>query len=204
MLPLWSSDIEALIALDRLDDAQLVVDDLLQRALPYENPHGRAIARRCEGLLLAARGDLARAIEAMDAALAQHALRPLPLEIGRTLLEKGSIERRAKRKTAAKHTLERALAVLEPLDAAIWVHRARDELGRIGLRRAVVSEGLTPAQLRVAEMAVAGATNREIAQTLYMSERTVEAHLTRVYRELGIRSRAQLAGALAATASTGS
>ena len=64
-----------------------------------------------------------------------------------------------------------------------------------------MSEGLTPAQSRVAELAVAGATNREIAQTLYMSERTVEAHLTKVYRELGIRSRAQLAGALAATAS---
>ena len=117
-----------------------------ERAVPYPNPHGVAIAKRCEGLLLAARGDLARAIEAMDAALAQHAQRPIPLEIGRTLLEKGSIERRAKRKTAAKQTLEQALAVLEPLDAAIWVARARDELGRIGLRRAVVTEGLTPAQ----------------------------------------------------------
>ena len=199
-LPLWSSDIEALIALDRLDEAQQVLDDFLERALAYPNPNGRAIAKRCEGLVLAARGELTGAIEAMDAALAHHAQRPLPLEIGRTLLEKGSIERRAKRKTAAKQTLERALALLEPLDAVIWVARARDELGRIGLRRAVVSEGLTPAQSRVAKLAVAGATNREIAQTLYMSERSVEAHLTKVYRELGIRSRAQLAGALAATA----
>jgi DNA-binding CsgD family transcriptional regulator len=93
--------------------------------------------------------------------------------------------------------------VLEPIDAAIWVARARDELGRIGLRRPAVSEGLTPAQSRVAEMAVAGATNREIAQALYMSERSVEAHLTKVYRELGIRSRAQLSGALAAASTTG-
>jgi DNA-binding CsgD family transcriptional regulator len=199
---LWSSDIEALIALDRLDEAQQVLDDFLTRALPYPNPNGRAIAKRCEGLLLAARGELTPAIEAMEAAVGHHAQRLLPLELGRTLLEKGSLERRAKRKTAAKQTLEQALAVLEPLDAAIWVARGRDELGRIGLRRAVVSDGLTPAQSRVAELAVAGATNREIAQTLYMSERTVEAHLTKIYREFGIRSRAQLAGALAATAAS--
>jgi DNA-binding NarL/FixJ family response regulator len=201
LLSLWSSDIEALIALDRLDEAQQVADDLLDRALPYPNPHGVAIAKRCEGLVLAAHGELAGAVEAMDAALAHHAQRPLPLEIGRTLLEKGSIERRAKRKTAAKQTLEQALAVLEPLDAAIWVARARDELGRIGLRGTAQAEGLTPAQSRVAELAAGGATNREIAHTLYMSERTVEAHLTKIYRELGIRSRAQLASALAATAS---
>jgi DNA-binding NarL/FixJ family response regulator len=201
-LPLWSADIEALIALGCIDEAHHVVDDLLQRAVPYHNPHGVAIAKRCEGLLLAARGELARAIEAMDAALAQHAQRPVPLEIGRTLLEKGSIERRAKRKTAAKHTLEQALVMLEPLDAALWIARARDELGRIGLRRAVVTEGLTPAQQRVAELAVGGATTRQIAQTLYMSERTVESHLTKIYHELGIRSRAQLGAALAEHAST--
>ena len=196
-LPLWASDIEALITLDRLDEAQRILDELLKRALGYANPHGVAIAKRCEGLLLASRGELTPAIDAMNAALVQHEKRPLPLEIGRTLLEKGSIERRAKRKTAAKQTLEQALAVLEPLDAAIWVARAQDELGRIGLRRAVVSDGLTSAQERVAELAATGATNREIAQTLHMSSRTVESHLTKIYSELKIRSRAQLATALA-------
>jgi DNA-binding CsgD family transcriptional regulator len=201
LLPLWSSDVEALIALGRLDEAQLVVDDLLQRAGPSGIPHAVAIAKRCEALLLAARGQLASAIALLDLALAEHARQRLPLELGRTLLEKGSIERRAKRKTAAKHTLEQALQILEPLGAALWVARALDELGRIGLRRAVVTEGLTPAQARVAELAAGGATNREISHTLYMSERTVESHLTKIYRELGIRSRAQLATALSATAS---
>jgi DNA-binding CsgD family transcriptional regulator len=119
----------------------------------------------------------------------------LPLELGRTLLEKGSLERRAKRKTAAKKPSSRHLLVLEPLGAAIWAARARDELGRIGLRRAVVTESLTLAQERVAALAAGGAGDREIAQTLYMSRRTVESHLTTVYRELGIRSRAQLAAA---------
>ena len=202
LLPLWSSDAEALIALGRLDEAQLVVDDLLRRAGASQSRHAAAIAKRSEGLLLAARGQLASAIDLLDLALAEHARQRLPLQLGRTLLEKGSLERRAKRKTAAKHTLEEALQVLEPLDAALWVARARDELGRIGLRRAVVTEGLTPAQERVAELAAGGATSREIAHTLYMSERTVEAHLTKVYLELGIRSRAQLAAALSALATT--
>jgi DNA-binding NarL/FixJ family response regulator len=196
-LSLWSIDVEALILSHRLDEAQPVLEDLLARASIYPNPHAAAIAARCEGLLLAARGRLADAIEAMEAALAAHARRPVPLEVGRTLLEKGSIERRAKRKAAAKQTLEQALAILEPLDSAIWLARTRDELGRIGLRRATVSDGLTPAQQRVAELAASGATNREIALKLYMSERTVEAHLTKVYREFGIRSRAQLAVSIA-------
>jgi DNA-binding CsgD family transcriptional regulator len=198
----WFYDIEALIAIGRLDQAADVLDDLFGRARGAQNPNAVAIAHRCRGLLLAARRDAPAAIEQMDAALADHARRALPLEIGRTLLEKGTLERRAKRKSAAKRTLEEALAVLEPLGAAIWVSRARDELGRVGLRRAAASEGLTPAQQRVAELVLAGMSNREIASTLYMSLRTVETHLTKIYRELGVKSRAQLAAKLA-TASVG-
>jgi DNA-binding NarL/FixJ family response regulator len=197
LIHLWSSDIEALIALHRLDDAQQVLDDFLERTTAYPNPHALAVARRCEGLVLAARGDVERAIETLDVAVAEHARRCLPLELGRTLLEKGSIERRAKRKTATKQTLEQALALLEPLDAAIWASRARDELGRIGLRRPAVSEGLTPAQTRVAELAWEGLSNQEIADAIHTSTRTVESHLTKIYREYRVRSRAQLVAALA-------
>ncbi len=202
MLPMWSSDIEALIAIGRFDEAREVLDDLLERVRTCENPHAVAIAHRCEGLLLAAQGDLDRAIERMEAALAEHARRTLPLEYGRTLIEKGAIQRRAKHKSAAKRTLTQAVEILEPLGTAIWLSRARDELGRIGLRRSVASDGLTPAQERVAELVAAGMANREIANTLYMSQRSVEAHLTKIYRELGVRSRAQLAASLA-TAGTG-
>ena len=74
-----------------------------------------------------ARGDLVGAIEAMDRALAAHPRCQGPFEHGRTLLEKGAIERRAKRKAAAKQTLEQALAVLEPLGAELWVSPTRDE-----------------------------------------------------------------------------
>jgi DNA-binding CsgD family transcriptional regulator len=196
-LGLWSTDIEALIALDRLSEAEMVLDDLVSRAHDAENPHALAVADRCRGLLLAARRDLPGAIDALDAALAAHAQRPIPAEVGRTLLEKGSLQRRAKRKSAAKQSLEEALAILEPLGAALWVARARDELGRIGLRRTAAGNGPTPAQQRVAELLATGASNREIAGMLHMSLRSVESHLTSLYRQFGVRSRAQLAAKLA-------
>jgi DNA-binding CsgD family transcriptional regulator len=195
-LPLWSIDIEALIASNRLDEAQVVLEDLLERAHRSENPNALAVAERCRGLVLGALGQIAEAIEATERALVAHAQRPLAPELARTLLELGALQRRAKRKNAAKHTLERALEMFVAIGAPMWEERTRDQLARIGLRRPIVTEGLTPAQQRVAELAVAGMSNREIASTLYMSTRSVEAHLTKVYRELGLRSRAQLAAAL--------
>lgn len=198
----WWCDIEALIALGRLDEAQLVIDDLRWRAQACENPNAIAIAERCRGLLLAARGNIPEAISALDEALVEHARRPLDPEIARTLLELGTLQRRAKQKNAAKQTLERALAMFEPMGAGMWIKRTRDELSRIGLRRPAASDGLTPAQTRVAELVVDGLSNREIASTLYMSPRSVEAHLTKIYREYGVRSRAQLVATLSASRTT--
>ena len=203
-LDLWSIDIEALIACGRLDEAQLVFEDLLRPARGSKNPNAIAIAERCRGLLLRARGEIEPAMAAMETALTEHARRPLRRQIARTLLELGTLQRRAKQKSAAKETLERALAMFEPMGAQMWVDRTRDELSRIGLRRPTVSEGLTPAQTRVAELVVDGLSNREIAGTLYMSPRSVEAHLTKIYREYGVRSRAQLVAAMSSTqAATG-
>ena len=198
VLGLWWCDIEALIALGRPEEAESVLDDLRSRARVAENPNAIAIAERCRGLLLAARGRVPEAISALEAALVEHARRPLGPEIARTLLELGTLQRRAKQKNAAKQTLERALATFEAMGAQMWVDRTRDELSRIGLRRPTVSEGLTPAQTRVAALVVDGLSNREIASTLYMSPRSVEAHLTKIYREYGVRSRAQLVATLSA------
>jgi DNA-binding CsgD family transcriptional regulator len=195
----WARDIEALIALERLDEANGVAAELRSRAEVCGGDSVNAMAARSEGLLYAARGDLAAGIAAMDVALAAYLRIREPFEHGRTLVEKGSMERRARHKAAAKETLEQALAILEPLGAEIWVSRARDELSRIGLRRAKATKGLTPAQTRVAELVAAGSTNAEIARELHMSLRTVESHLTRVYREHGVTSRSQLVAALAAS-----
>jgi DNA-binding NarL/FixJ family response regulator len=193
----WSLDVEALIALGRLDEAEGVLGELRSRAHVCGVDSLHALAARCEGLLRAAHGDLAAALDAMERAVAADLLRSRPVEHGRTLLEKGSIERRARRKAAAKQTLEEALAILEPLGAEIWASRARDELSRIGIRRAKATDGLTPAQTRVAELVAAGSTNRQIARELHMSLRTVESHLTRIYREHGVTSRSQLMATLA-------
>ncbi len=195
-LGLWATDIEALIALDRLDAAQRVANDLATRAEIAGNPNAAAVAQRCQGLLLAARGDLAAALVRMDAALDAHMQRLLRPELARTLLELGTIQRRAKQKNAAKQSLNQALAIFEEIGASRWAARTRDELQRVGLKRKT-QEGLTPAQTRVVELVCAGMSNRQIAGTLYMSPRSVESHLTKAYREFGVKSRAQLVAAIA-------
>lgn len=132
----------------------------------------------------------------MEGALDAHAVRPIPLEVGRTLLEKGSLERRLARKMAAKSTLEEAIELFERIEARFWIQRAREEYARIGIRRARASTGLTPVQQRVAELVAEGMNNQEIARAVHMSTSTVEKHLTKVYRHLGVRGRSQLAAAL--------
>jgi DNA-binding CsgD family transcriptional regulator len=194
---MWAVEAEALIALGRLDDAERVADDLAERARVVENPNAVAVAARCRGMILAARGDQVAALALMQAAFAAHAERPLRPEMARTLLEQGIVQRRAKQKNAAKESLEEALATFEEIGARMWADRARDELSRVGLRRRQQQDGLTPAQARVVELVCDGMSNQQIAKTLYMSQRSVESHLTKAYREFGVRSRAQLVATLA-------
>jgi DNA-binding CsgD family transcriptional regulator len=201
-IDIWAVDVEALIALGRLDEAERVADDLADRARTVENPHAAAVAARCQGMVLAARGDLDAALARLQAALEAHAQRLLRPERARTLLEHGIVQRRAKQKNAAKQSLEQALATFEEIGARMWADRARDELARVGLRRRQHQDGLTPAQARVVELVREGMSNQQIANTLYMSRRSVESHLTKTYREFGVKSRAQLIAALVSPAST--
>lgn len=194
---MWAGDADALVALGRLDEAQALADDLAARARRAENPNAAAIAARCQGIVLSARGDQPAALSRMQEALEAHERRPLRPEIARTLLEQGIVQRRAKQKNAAKRSLEEALAIFEGIGARIWAERARDELARVGLRRRQQQDGLTPAQARVVELVCEGMSNQQIASTLYMSQRSVESHLTKAYREYGVRSRAQLVATLA-------
>jgi DNA-binding NarL/FixJ family response regulator len=117
----------------------------------------------------------------------------LPFELARSLLVHGGIQRRAKLKRPARETLERAMAIFEELGAPQWLERARGEVSRIGGRQPASEGALTATEERVAELAAAGRTNKQIAAELYLSERTVEANLTKVYRKLGVRSRTELA-----------
>ena len=164
------------------------------RARDLDRPWGLATAGRCRGLLAAARGDLDGAQAALERALAAHGRLEMPFELARTLLVQGRVRRRGRHKRAAGESLERALALFETMGAPLWAERARDELARLGSRGR--PGRLTPTERRVVELAGEGRSNREIAQSLYVSHKTVEKHLTAAYRKLGC-AREDLAGALA-------
>ena len=151
-----------------------------------------AWAARCRGLLLAAEGDLEEAESALAEALAAHERDPIPYDRARSLLAMGRIQRRRKRWRAARESLESARAVFGELGASLWAERCTSELGRLGLRRPGDPGKLTPSEQRVAELAARGLTNREAAAKLFISPKTVEANLTKVYRKLEIGSRAEL------------
>ncbi len=185
-------DVEALVALGRLDEAEAFLVPFEEKGRQLDRAWAMATAARCRALLAAARGDLPAALKAADEALREHDRLPLPFELGRTLLVKGAVERRAKQKREARDSLTRALEVFEGLGAPLWAEKARAELGRIG-GRAPSPLALTPTEGRVAELVAAGSTNREVADALFVSVHTVEANLKRIYRKLGIRSRTELA-----------
>jgi DNA-binding CsgD family transcriptional regulator len=185
-------EIEALIALGEIDRAAGLVDQLEARGRALDRPSALVTARRCRGLLLAATGDLAGALEACDHALRDHERLPMPFELGRTLLARGQVARRAKKWGEARASLDQALAIFERLGARLWVDRARAELERVGGRAPAPLE-LTPTELRVAEHVAAGLSTKEVAEVLFVSPKTVEASLTRIYRKLGVRSRGELA-----------
>jgi DNA-binding CsgD family transcriptional regulator len=116
----------------------------------------------------------------------------MPFEVARTLLAEGVIERRRKQKRAARESLERAAAVFDDLGAKLWADKARAELARVSGRRPGGHE-LTETERRVAALVAEGLANKEVAAALFVTVHTVEAHLSRIYRKLGIRSRRELA-----------
>jgi DNA-binding CsgD family transcriptional regulator len=189
--------LETLIARGALDRAETLLDQFEPRAREVDRPWASATAARCRALLLAARGDLCGAAAAVDGARGAHQLLDMPIETGRTLLVCGAIERRARRRARAKDALERAAAIFDETGAQRWAAHARTELDRLGLRRAAGDE-LTEGERRVAELAARGMTNREVAAALFISPKTVDANLGRIYRKLGIASRAELGARMAA------
>jgi DNA-binding CsgD family transcriptional regulator len=154
---------------------------------------GRALAHvgRCRGLLAAANGDLSTALDLLEQAAERHGAIGDPFNRGRALLALGVVRLRARQKRTARTALEASLETFEFLGAAGWASTARAERARIGGRERI--EGMSPSELRVAELVAEGRTNREIASALFLGERTVASHLTHVYAKLGIRSRTELA-----------
>jgi DNA-binding NarL/FixJ family response regulator len=111
---------------------------------------------------------------------------------------KGEVERRAKQKRAARSTLEQALGIFEALRAPLWAQMARDDLARVG-GAVLPSSELTPTEQRIAQLVGEGMKNREVADALFISVKTVEANLSRIFHKLGVRSRTELTRRIAAT-----
>ena len=198
VVPCLPDAIEALVSLGRLDEAEALVDRLERQGRALDRPWAIATAARGRGLLTAARGDLSGARSALEQALAEHRRVPQPFELARTLLVTGEVERRAKQKRAARSTLEQALGLLEDLGAPLWARRAHDDLARVGGPVPPPSSELTPTEQRVAQLVGEGKKNREVADALFISVKTVEANLSRVFHKLGVRSRTELTRRIAA------
>jgi DNA-binding CsgD family transcriptional regulator len=183
--------IEALIQVGRSADAEPLIDALERNGQRLGRPWMMAIGARGRSMLLADRGDLDAATAAAAQAIVAHDRLPIPFERARTLLLLGQLQRRKRHKESASASLQEALDIFVRLDIPLWADRARAELVRanVGPRR---SEQLTPSEQRVAELAASGMKNRDVATTLFISPKTVEANLARIYRKLGIKSRAEL------------
>jgi DNA-binding CsgD family transcriptional regulator len=189
--------IEVLTALGKLGEAASLISELEERGEALEHQWARVIAARSRGLLSAAGGDVAAALSALERAFELCEGLGQPLELARTHLVMGTIRRRSRQKRAARDSLQAALNSFEQIGARVWAERARAELARIG-GRALAADALTPTEQRVAELVAAGGTYREVADALFISPKTVQWNLSKIYRKLGIRSRAQLATSLAA------
>jgi DNA-binding CsgD family transcriptional regulator len=181
-----------LIAVGALDEAEGVIATWQERAAALDRAWSLAILARSSALLQAVRGDLAGAFASFERALAEHQRSADPFQHARTLLALGSTQRRAKRRAAARATLEQALAMFDRLGAQLWSDQTRGELTRIGGRTSA-GDQLSEGERRIAELVALGRTNREVASALFLTEHSVETRLTGIYRKLGVRSRAELA-----------
>ena len=188
----WRAEqIEALLELGRIDDAVVRLEEWEAGARRLGRDWVLAHTARCRGLIAAATGDVEAAEVALEDAVAKHEAVEDAFGRARALLALGVLRRRARQKRGARDTIEAARAAFEGIGALGWAARAESELGAIGGRTR--AEGLTAAERRVAELVAQGSTNAEVAATLFLAERTVASHLTRVYRKLGVRSRTELA-----------
>jgi DNA-binding CsgD family transcriptional regulator len=195
-LPPWThfegDELEALVGVGRTDEAKKRLLELDQRNRDHPSVRRGLWAARGGALILASEGDLAGALSHLEGALDSPRLdlTLVPLEHARTLLLKGRLERRTKHKAAASRTLEEAASLFDLLGARAWAERAQEEASRLGLRRP--RQELTVTERRIAELAATGKTNQGIASELFISRRTVESNIARVYRKLNIRNRVEL------------
>ena len=183
--------VEAMVALGRGAAAEPMITALETDGRLLNRPWMLALGARCRSMLLAAEGDVNAASLMAEQAMREHDRLPMPFERARTQLLLGQLQRRQRQKISATTTLNDALRTFSDLGAPLWADRARAELARTKVAP-THDHMLTPSEQRVAELAASGMTNRDVAAALFISPKTVEANLARIYRKLSINSRAEL------------
>ena len=198
LIPCRSTLAIALARLGETEQAQSLAAEELELARRWGTPRAIGVALRAGGL--AARG--VDAIELLGEAVKVLEASGAPLELARALIDLGSAQRRAGKLTDARELLERGMDLAHHHGGAAWVAQAQAELKQAGARpaRAAIrgTDALTPSERRVSALAAEGMTNKEIAQALFVTQRTIEMHLSHAYGKLEIDSRQDLAEALAA------
>jgi DNA-binding CsgD family transcriptional regulator len=200
MLPWRSAAALSLSKLGRHDEARTLAADELRRAQSFGAPRAIGVALRAHALV----GRPADREKGLAAARDVLASSPARLEHARVLLDLGANLRASGKRTAAREPLLKALELSARCGAETLERRSRVELAAVGVRPRNTdragADSLTPSERRVVELASAGGTNRDIAQTLFVTEKTVETHLGRAFRKLDISSRRQLPDVLARAA----
>jgi DNA-binding CsgD family transcriptional regulator len=183
----------ALARLGQQAEAEAVAARQLERARSFAAPRALATALRAAAAVRGGEAGLAHleeAVAVLDGSSAR-------LVLAQALSDYGTLLRELGGRRKSHDPLRRAITLADACGAPVLAERARAELTAGGGRPPPGATGgvaaLTPAERRVAMLAAQGSTNREIAQTLFVTEKTVEFHLTHAYRKLGIRSRWQLA-----------
>ncbi|HEY4028513.1 MAG TPA: AAA family ATPase [Candidatus Dormibacteraeota bacterium] len=195
---LWSRPdaVEAAVRAGRMDAARVALEVLERGATEGWPAPARALLARSRALLATGR----EADDHYRSALALHERDERVFQEARTRLLWGEHLRRGRRRVDARDPLRLALETFERLDARPWAERAQAELRATGEtvhRGAPGGDELTPQELRIAQQVARGASNREVAEQLFLSPRTVGYHLARIYQKLGVSSRTRLAHLLA-------
>lgn len=193
----WQHElVSALVALGALDEAEKLVADA-RRALDGRAGTDGVGAQldRAEAELACARGDVAAAAMLLERAAKVCADVGMRLDLGRTLLTRAHVERRSRRAAASRAALEAAEACFAEIHARSWLVQVRAELAPapVAATDDPMLGRLSETEARIARLVCQGASNRQIAERMYVSVKTVEATLTRIYRKLDVRSRTQLA-----------
>ena len=184
--------VEVLVALGRLDDAEMLACRFEETARELAHPWATPAAQRCRGLLRLSRGELDLAIEVLESSVTGFEQIGFTFDRARSLFALGETFRRAGRRSRAAEKLKAARELFENLGARLWLERTAIELRR-AVPRPRRDHGLTAAEAQVAQLVATGSTNKETAGKLFITVATVEAHLSRIYDKLDLRSRSELA-----------